>query len=145
MAKTNYIAEMDESTRKLAIIVLVPATLISGACFFIALATAILFLPEKPNAPIGSFVACILIFGFLAFSTCWMAIRLIKQERASNGRTVMPESFIQIFGFLFLVGILTMAILDRNIWLAGEGIGIAFAMIGIRTLIRRAQSPSTNA
>ena len=137
MLKTNYIAEMNDSTRRLAIAALVVAMVVCSACFSVAVAVAILHIPNQPNAPIGPLFGCIAIFGFLTIATSWMTIRLIRHERAENGRTVMPESFIQIFGILFLIGILAMAILNRNIWLVGEAVGIAFAMIGIRSLIRR--------
>ena len=137
MPKLNYIARMDDRTRKLAIWLLVPATLVCAAGLVFAIATAILLLPNEPDAPVGTIIGCNLVFGFLFIATGWMAIRLIRQERAANGVTVMPESFIQIFGFVFLFSIVAVAVINRNIWLIGEGVGIALAMIGIRSLIRR--------
>ena len=140
MLKTNYISKMSDSVRKLAIAALVPAMLVCAACFSLAVSIAILHAPGKVDAPLGPLTGCILIFGFLTFATAWMAIRLLRKERASNGQTVMPELFIQIFGMLFLIGIVAAAIVNKNIWLAGQGVGIAFAMIGIRSLIRREES-----
>ena len=141
MAKRDYTAEMGEPARRMAIAVLVPATIVCAACFLIALAVAIV---DFRGAPIGPLLGCILIFGGLAFATCWMAVRLIKRERAANARTTMPERFIQIFGIFFLIGLVFAAILDRNVWLLGEGVGVAFAMITIRSLIRREQIASSS-
>ena len=137
MAKHNYIAKMSESTRKWSVIVLVFAVIVYAACFFAAVASAILLLQNKPNPPIGPLIGCILIFGSLTFATCWMAIRLIRNVRAKNGLTVMPEMFIQVFGAMFLIGIVTTAIINKNIWLVGESVGIAIGMITIRSLIRQ--------
>lgn len=137
MLKPNYIAEMDDWARKASIAALVPALIICAACLSVALAVAILWLPNKPGVPIGPLIGCVLIFGFLTFATSWMVIRLIRHERSRNGRTIMPESFIQLFGCIFLLGMLATAILNRNVWLIGESIGIVSAMMGIRSLIRR--------
>ena len=137
--RDSYIAEMDDWTRKASIAALVPAMIICAACLSVAIAVAILWLPGKADAPVGPLFGCVLIFGFLTFATSWMAIGLIRHERSKNGRTIMSETFIQLFGCLFLCGILATAIMNRNMWLIGESIGIATAMIGIRSLIRREQ------
>jgi|GEM_PF-5612585 len=48
----------------------------------------------------------------------------------------MPEWFIQMFGIVFLAGICGTAIFNRQWWLMAEAAGVAFAMIGVRSLLR---------
>ena len=142
MTRPDYLAQMGEPTRKVTIAVLVAAASVCYGCFVIIVAVALVHLPNAANGPIGPILGSIAIFGVLAFATSWMAFRLLRRERSANGITTMPERFIQIFGILLLLGIGFTAILNRNIWLVVEGVGVAIAMITIRSMIRGRQSDS---
>lgn len=136
MTKQEYMTEVGEPVRRLAIAALVAASIVCTGCFLAITALTIL---RFRSAPIGSLLGTIFLFGGLAFTTGWLAVRLTKRVRAANGRTDIPERFIQIFGILFLIGLVYTAILYRNIWIVGEAVGVAFAMITIRSTIRQQQ------
>jgi len=133
MAKPDYVARVSEPTRWSAIVLLLVATIVSTACFLLVVGIAILGIDDVPAGPLYS---CMAIFGVLTVVCGWMLIRLLRRHRASNGRTVMPEWFIQLFGVVFFVGICVTAIFKGQWWLFSEALGVAFAMIGVRTLLR---------
>lgn len=127
---------MGEKTRKVAIMGLGAAAMVCWPLFVLVVGVALVLVPNDPQAPIGSILGSMAIFGGLAFATTWMVIRLIRRERSQNGITMMPEWFIQVFGILLLLGIVVSAVLLRNIWLVGEGVAAAIAMITIRSMVR---------
>lgn len=92
------------------------------------------------KVPVGPLLGCLVVFGTLTLACGWISIRLIRKHRAANGRTVMPEWFIQAFGFVFLIGICFTALMNGRMWLFGEAVGVAFAMIGVRSLLNQGQS-----
>ena len=110
------------------------STLVCCACFLVSVAIAIIAIDK---APIGPLLGCLGIFGALTLTCGWISIRLIRKHRAANGRTVMPEWFIQAFGFVFLIGICLTALVNGRMWLFGEAVGVAFAMIGVRHLLNQ--------
>ena len=134
MKKQHYISEVSQPVRSSAIAAIVAAALVCAACFLIVVGIAIVAIDK---APFGPLMGCIGIFGLLTCVSGWISIRLLRKQRTANGRTVMPEWFIQIFGIVFLIGICMAAVINGQMWLLGEGVGIAIAMIGIRSLLRR--------
>lgn len=132
--KHEYIANVSQPEKCLAIFALLVGASISAACLLVVIGAAIVGIVDIAE---GSVVGCIAIFGSIALASSWVLIRLLRRQRASNGRTVMPELFIQLFGTMFLIGICATAILNDQMWLFGEALGVAFAMIGVRSLLRR--------
>lgn len=139
MAKLDYLSEVNGTTRKLVMFFLLIATLVSASCFFLAVALAIV---GPKDVPAGPLLCSIAIFGLLTFVSGWFLIRLLLHLKANNQKTVMPETFIQLFGVVFLIGICVTAISDGIWWLFGEGVAIAGAMIGIRRLLRESSQDS---
>ena len=64
-----------------------------------------------------------------------MFIRLVRNQLAENGYTVMPLKFIQIFGVVFLIGLCVSAIVLQNGLLLAEAAAIGIAMVRVRKLI----------
>lgn len=133
MTKHDYIANVSDAEQWLATIALLVATLVSAACLLLVIGAAIVGIIDVSSGP---FLGCVAIFGPLTTVCGWMLIRMLRRRRASNGRTVMPDRFIQLFGFVFLIGICATAILNGRLWLFGEALGVALAMIGVRKLLR---------
>ncbi len=134
--KPDYTAEQSEALRRLSGVALALAALTCSCCLILATAFAV---ADVPNKPWGPLVGCLIIFSTLTFGTIWMSIRLIKKQRAENGFTTMPLVFIQICGMLFLAGLVFVAIQNQNLWIGIEGVAVAFAMLTIRSLIRKKQ------
>lgn len=134
MRKHEYIANVSAPERWAAIATLLAGAIVSAACFLLAVGVAIVGVDDMPISPL---YGCIAIFGLLTSVCGWMLIRLLRRQRAANGRTVMPEWFIQLAGIVFLIGICAIAILRGIPWLFGEALGVAVAMIGIRVLLRQ--------
>ena len=74
------------------------------------------------------------IFGLFSWASVWMLVRVLRDARAANARTTMPEWFIQVFGALVLVGVLIAAFTAQRPLLLAEGVGVSLAMLGIRRL-----------
>ena len=134
MTKQDYVATVSNHTKWTAVVALLLGTLVSAACFLIVLAVTIVGIDDAPTGPL---YGCIAIFGTLTFASGWMLVRLIRHRRASNGRTVMPEWFIQLFGCVFLIGLCATAMFNGRMWLFAEAFGVAVAMIGIRSLLNQ--------
>ncbi len=134
MIKHDYVADVSEAEKRSAIVALLIGTMVSAACMLIVIGVAIAGIID---ASAGAFYGCIAIFGTVSVLCGWMLVRLLRNQRAANRRTVMPEWFIQIFGLLFLIGLCTTAILTGRLWFFGEAVGVAFAMIGIRSFLRQ--------
>jgi hypothetical protein len=66
-----------------------------------------------------------------------MLVRVLRDARAANARTNMPEWFIQLFGCLLLLGVGLTALTERQPLLLVEGLAVALAMIGIRHALHR--------
>lgn len=130
MTKHDYIADVSVPEKWCAAVALFVATLVSATCLLLVVASAIIGMVDALRA----FVGC-LIFGLFTIICGWILVRMLRRQRASNGRTVIPEWFIQLFGTLFLICISTTAILSGRMWLFGEALGVAFAMIGVRSLL----------
>ncbi|MEM7558628.1 MAG: hypothetical protein AAF394_05865 [Planctomycetota bacterium] len=134
MRKQDYIANVSVPERWAAIAMLLAGTIVSAACFLLAVGVAIVGVDDMRTSPL---YGCIAIFGLLTAVCGWMLIRMLRRQRAANGRTVMPEWFIQLAGIVFLIGICVIAVLGRIPWLFSEALGVALAMIGIRVLLRQ--------
>ncbi len=137
--RPNYLAEVRKPTRWTAIALLLLAAAASSACFLLSVGVAIV---GPDNLPIGPLCGCLAVFGLLSITSGWILIRLLRRQRANNGKTVMPEWFIQFFGGVFLLAICITAVANNEPWLFGEAIGVAVAMIGIRVMLRREESAS---
>lgn len=134
MTKQDYSVPVSIAEKWMAIVVLLVGTFVSAACFLLAVGVAIVGIAD---APVGPLLGCIAILGSLTGICSCVLIRLLRRQRAANGRTVMPEWFIQVFGLAFLIGICVIAIVDGVPWLWGETVGVAFAMIGIGVYVHR--------
>lgn len=135
--KPDYLAEVRRPTKWLAISLLLIGVLVSTGCFL--LATAILIM-DINGAPLGPVWGCIILFGVVSVVSGWMLIRLLREARAVNGKTMMPVLFIQLFGVVFLIGLCAAAIANGKPLLFGEAFAVALAMIGIRRLILQSTS-----
>lgn len=139
--RPDYLAEVSKPTRWTTIALLLLAATASSACFLLAVGVAIV---GPDNVPIGPLCGCLVIFGLLSITSGWILIRLLRRHRANNGKTVMPERFIQLFGVAFLIAICIAAVANEKPWLIGEAVSVAMAMIGIRVLLRREQMTSND-
>jgi len=142
MNKDLFVSDVSGPVRLFAIAAMLAVALICGACFLIVTGVVIVAIDQAPPGPV---IGTIGLFGFLTFASGWISIRLLRKQRAANGRTVMPVWFIQLFGIVFLIAFIITAIVLRQIWLLGGGIGIALTMIGIRSLLRQPISSQTKA
>jgi hypothetical protein len=133
MLRPDYTAEVRRPTRWIAIALLMAATLTSAACFAVAAGVAIVGAKGVPTAALWG---CLVVFGVLSGVCGWILIRLLRNARAENGRTTMPEWFIQIFGVILFVAICRVAIAEGRPLLFAEALGVALSMIGIRGLLR---------
>lgn len=59
----------------------------------------------------------------------FIAWRVLRSRTAANGVTVLPVWFIQLFGVIFLVGLILVAYHRGSVVFAIEGVIVAFAMI----------------
>jgi hypothetical protein len=137
MNKQHYISQVGAPVRQLSMVAMTLSTLVCFACFLLSVSIAIIAIDK---APIGPLLGCLVIFGTLTLVCGWISIRLLRKYRAANGRTVMPEWFIQGFGFVFLSGICLTALMNGRMWLFGEAVGVVFAMIGVRYLLKQGRS-----
>ena len=137
MTKPDYTANVSEPERYSAVVALMLGTIVSAFCLLLMLAFAMF---GDDDGPAGPLYLCLAIFGTTTIVCGWILIRLLRRRRASNGRTVMPLWFIQVFGVLFLTGLCATAFFNGHRWLAAEAVGAALAMIGIRSLLRKSES-----
>ncbi|MFM7739287.1 MAG: hypothetical protein ACKO9H_07785, partial [Planctomycetota bacterium] len=134
MNKQHYISEAPLASKHLSMVAMAVSTLVCCACFLLSVAIVIIGIDK---ALIGPLIGCLGIFGTLALACGWISIRLIRKHHAANGRSVIPEWFIQVFGFVFLIGICLTALMNGRMWLFGEAAGVALAMIGVRRLFNQ--------
>ncbi len=134
MNKQHYIEQVSTPARLLSMVTMTASTLVCSAFFLVSVAIAIVAFDK---APLGPLLGCLGIFGTLTVACGWISIRLLRKHRAANGQTVMPEWFIQGFGVVFLIGICCTAMINGRMWLFGEAVGVAFAMIGVRQLLNQ--------
>jgi hypothetical protein len=69
------------------------------------------------------------IIGLLTFFCAHISWKLWRGSLSSNGITMMPTWFIQMFGVFFLVGIAFVAYHNPSYPLLAEAVSVAFAMI----------------
>lgn len=69
------------------------------------------------------------IIGLLTFFCAHISWTLWRRSLSSNGITMMPTWFIQMFGVFFLVGIAFVAYHNPSYPLLAEGVSFAFAMV----------------
>lgn len=136
-SRPDYTADVRRPTKWMAISLLMAATLTSILCLALAVGVAIIGGKELPATALWG---CLAIFTFFSLASGWMLIRLLRNVRARNGRTTMPEWFIQAFGVVLLAAICVVAFTERRPLLLGEAMGVAVAMMGIRSLLRAPKS-----
>jgi hypothetical protein len=117
----------------MAIALLMAATFASVACLAIVIGVAIV---GGKGVPASALWGCLVVFTLFSLATSWMLVRLLRNARARNGKTTMPEWFIQAFGVLMLAAIGLVAVTQRNPLFFCEACGVALAMVGIRSLLR---------
>lgn len=132
MDKQDYVSQVGEPARLVSMLAMTAATLVCCSIFLLVVAFAIVAFDTAPRGPL---IGCIFLFGVLSLASGWLAIRLIRRERSANGRTMMPEWFIQVFGAVFALGICTSALFSGRWWLFGEGLGVALTMLGVRRIL----------
>lgn len=133
MRKRNYISKVPEAARWTALAVLLPASLICTACFLLIITFVVIRYPNLP--PLGPLLLSVFVLGAMTIASGWMFIRLVRNQLAENGYTVMPLKFIQIFGVVFLIGLCVSAIVLQNGLLLAEAAAIGIAMVRVRKLI----------
>jgi hypothetical protein len=116
------------------------AAFVSSTCLAICVGAAIIRPKGLPNSALFGSLA---IFGFFAWASVWMLIRVLRDARAANARTTMPEWFIQVFGAFMLVGVVISALTAKQPLLLVEGLGVAVAMLGIRRLLNAPDKEAT--
>ncbi|MDP1562172.1 MAG: hypothetical protein Q8M16_12405 [Pirellulaceae bacterium] len=134
MNNQEYLAKVSRPVRSIAILAMLFTCGVNSACLLLII--GVLFVVHD-NVPWGPIFGSFAIFGFLSFTSGWISIRLIREQRAANGQTLMPIWFIQIFGVIFLIGTVTTAVITGKFWLLGQSVGIAIVMIGVRSLLRQ--------
>jgi len=77
--------------------------------------------------------------GFIGAAAAFIAWRLVRHHAASNGITVMPTWFIQLFGVLLLLGLCFVAYHRGNAVFVVEGLFICLAMIFVSRQIASRQ------
>ncbi len=101
----DYLKPLNRPTRWFAIVILSIAVLVLVAIVLFLLALPFFAANFKPKDT-PTLLWIIALFGGLLLLTSWIFVRLLRNEKASNGVTVIPSWFIQSFGgFLFLCGL----------------------------------------
>lgn len=101
----DYLKPLNRPTRWFAISILSIAVLVLGVLVLFLLALPF-FAPNFKPKDSPTLLWIIALFGGLLLLTSWIFVRLLRNEKASNGVTVIPSWFIQSFGgFLFLCGL----------------------------------------
>jgi hypothetical protein len=91
---------------------------------------------DHKGMPVAAFFGSLVIFTLISSSSAWMLARVLLNIRAHNGSTTMPVWFIQVFGLILFAGICVVAVKERHPLLFAECAGVAFAMLGIRRLLK---------
>lgn len=133
MNKHDFISDLSSPVRYLSITAMALSTLVCCTGFLLSVAFAI---AANNNVPLGQRFGCVLIFSILMVLCGWITIRLMRNKRSSNGRTLMPTWFIQTFGIVFLIATCSIAFMDGRLWLFGNAFCGALAMIGVRYLLK---------
>ena len=131
-SQPNYTAEVRRPTKWIAIALLMVAAFLSSTCLAVCVGIAII---RPRGLPMSALFGSLTIFALFSWASVWMLVRVLRDSRAANARTTMPEWFIQVFGALLLVGIIISAFAARRPLLLAEGLGVAVAMLGIRRLL----------
>lgn len=82
--------------------------------------------------------AGVLVCGLIATACGWFAVRL-GRGRSANGVTVLPVWAIEVFGVLFLAGIIWAGIEQGLAW-GGPAVSVPVAMILVRRAVRQRTS-----
>ena len=136
--KHYYTTDVGRPLRWIAITALMLVTLFMSTC---AVASIWCLWAGVNQQPL-KWVLWGIAFSIVVSIACgWMLIRLVRGVRARNGRTVMPEWFIQSFGVLLFLYLLLNAIEAQRPWHFVEAFSVAATMIGIRGLLRATQRP----
>ncbi len=69
------------------------------------------------------------VVGLIGAAAAFIAWRLVRRHAASNGITVMPTWFIQLFGVVLLLGLCFVAYHRGSALFVVEGVFICLAMI----------------
>ena len=131
----DYLRQVSNPARMLAVICLMLSTLFFGAAFLGLLAMTIQRIPagaEKVRESIGQ----LLVGAVFATVSLWMLVRVLRRTRAPNGVTIMPIWFIELFGVLLFGGNVVFAIMERSPGLVLEALSVAGAMIFVRRKVR---------
>lgn len=139
-SQPDYTAEVPRPTKWVAIGFLLAAAFLSSTCLAVCVGATII---RPEGLPMSAFFGSLAIFALLSWASVWMLVRVLRDARAANARTTMPEWFIQVFGVLLVVGIIISALTARRLLLLAEGLGVALAMLGIRRLINAPDTEAT--
>jgi hypothetical protein len=131
-SRLDYVAEVGTPTRRFATALLMGGMFISVLCLTLVVGAVIV---GPKGMPVAAVCGCLAIFGLLSFASAWMLVRTLRDVRAGNGTTTMPEWFIQAFGVLLFIGLCVGAVSEGRPFLFAEGVGVALSMLGIRKLI----------
>jgi hypothetical protein len=136
----DYTADVRRPTKWFAVVLLMAAAFASSGCLAVCVAAAII---RPKGLPVSALVGSLAIFALFSWASVWMLIRVLRDARAANARTTMPEWFIQVFGAFVLVGLFIVAFTARQPLLLVEGLGVALAMLGIRRLLNAPDNEAT--
>ncbi|BET65456.1 hypothetical protein ASA1KI_03740 [Opitutales bacterium ASA1] len=77
------------------------------------------------------------VLTLLAIVAGFWAYRLIRGAVSSNGVTILPAWFLEVFGTLVLIGLAVGAYIERDGFLLLKGLPVFFAMVLIRRHIEK--------
>lgn len=79
--------------------------------------------------------AGVLVCGLIAAACGWFAVRL-GRGRSANGVTILPVWAIEVFGVLFLAGVVWVGV-DQGLAWGGPAVSVPLAMILVRRAVRQ--------
>ena len=138
----DYLKPLNRPTRWFAIVILSIAVLVLGVLVLFLLALPFFAANFKPKDT-PTLLWIIALFGGLLLLTSWILVRLLRNEKASHGVTVIPSWFIQSFGAFFFVSGLIMLWMNRLASLECMTLGTSMFLIGRRLNKSRVAKDST--
>lgn len=130
----DYLQPVSDGVRRIAALACLLASLVSGSMTCLVIAGMIERGRLDHNGkPLWIGAA---ICGLIAAATGWMTVRLWI-GRSTNGVTVLPIWFIELFGLLFFIALVWVGI--QKGWMLGVSmaVGVAISMLMVRRAIAK--------
>lgn len=139
---SDYLKPLNRPTRWFAIVILSIAVLVLVVLVVFLLAI-LFFAPNFKQKDTPTLLWITALFGGLLLLTSWIFVRLLRNEKTSNGVTVIPSWFIQSFGAFFFVSGLIMLWMNPLASLECMTLGTSMFLIGRRLNESRVVEDST--